>query len=122
MNGAGLLIVFAFDVAIAGLLLSGSFLAVQRDEDREKLSSYECGFDPFVLPQSKFDVQFFLVALLFIIFDLELIYIFPWCLAVGDLGLFGLGAMYLFLFILTMGFVYEWISGGLNWTDPSPGF
>lgn len=117
MNKFLLLIIFGFDVFVGGLLLVGSFLLVQRDDDREKLSSYECGFDPFSLPSAKFDVRFYLVALLFIIFDLELVYILPWCVAASELGLFGLGGMIFFLFILTLGFVYEWLNEGLDWSD-----
>lgn len=99
------------------LLLAGSSMLVRRDDDREKLSSYECGFDPFILPAAKFDVRFYLVAILFIIFDLELVYILPWCVAANELGLFGLGSMFLFLFILTLGFVYEWLNEGLDWSS-----
>jgi len=86
-----------------------------KDADPEKLSPYECGFDPFVDARQSFDVKFYLVSILFIIFDLEVMYLFPWALTLGSLGLFGLLSMFIFLAVLTIGFFYEWYKGALDW-------
>ncbi|MDB5361792.1 MAG: nuoA [Rhodospirillales bacterium] len=92
-----------------------SFVAGKQNPDSEKLSPYECGFEPFEDARSKFDVRFYLVAILFIIFDLEVAFLFPWAITLGDIGLFGFWSMVLFLGILTIGFVYEWKKGALEW-------
>jgi NADH-quinone oxidoreductase subunit A len=86
-----------------------------KDVDPEKLSPYECGFDPFSDARQSFDVKFYLVSILFIIFDLEVVYLFPWALTLGSIGLFGLVSMFLFLSVLTVGFFYEWYKGALDW-------
>ena len=83
--------------------------------DREKLSPYECGFEPFEDTRARFDVRYYLVAILFIVFDLEIAFLFPWAVALGKIGLAGLIAMGIFLAILTIGFVYEWKKGALEW-------
>jgi NADH-quinone oxidoreductase subunit A len=83
--------------------------------DPEKLSSYECGFEPFEDARRKFDVRFYLVAILFIIFDLEVAFLFPWAIALRDIGVFGWGSMMVFLGVLTVGFIYEWNKGALEW-------
>lgn len=83
--------------------------------DTEKLSAYECGFDPFDDARNKFDVRFYLVAILFIIFDLEVSFLFPWCINLGALPLFAFWSMFIFLSFLTIGFVYEWKRGALEW-------
>ena len=83
--------------------------------DAEKNSAYECGFEPFEDARMRFDVRFYLVAILFIIFDLEVAFLFPWAAALGDIGLFGFWSMVVFLLILTVGFVYEWKKGALEW-------
>ena len=83
--------------------------------DSEKLSAYECGFEAFGDARGKFDVRFYLVAILFIIFDLEVAFLFPWAIALGDIGLLGFWSMMLFLFVLTVGFIYEWKKGALEW-------
>jgi NADH-quinone oxidoreductase subunit A len=83
--------------------------------DPAKLSSYECGFEAFEDSRSKFDVRYYLVAILFIVFDLEIAFLFPWAVALGKIGLFGLIAMGIFLVILVVGFVYEWKKGALEW-------
>ena len=83
--------------------------------DAEKLSAYECGFDAFDDARNKFDVRFYLVAILFIIFDLEVAFLFPWAVSLGDIGLFGFWSMVVFLGILTIGFIYEWKKGALEW-------
>ena len=106
-------------VAVAGLigaaLLIAPFLVAFQQPDPEKLSAYECGFNAFDDARMKFDVRYYLVAILFIVFDLEIAFLFPWAVALGKLGLFGLGAMTLFLGILVVGFIYEWKKGALEW-------
>ena len=100
------------------LLVLGSGLgrlSVRDKDDAAKLSPYECGFDAFEDSRMKFDVRYYLVAILFIVFDLEIAFLFPWAVALGKLGLFGLGAMTLFLGILVVGFIYEWKKGALEW-------
>jgi NADH-quinone oxidoreductase subunit A len=92
-----------------------SYILVLRQSDTEKLSAYECGFDPFSDARTRFDVRFYLVAILFIIFDLEIVYLFPWVVALHSIGGLGFWSMILFLFVLTIGFVYEWSKGALNW-------
>ncbi|MBY0438390.1 MAG: NADH-quinone oxidoreductase subunit A [Burkholderiales bacterium] len=83
--------------------------------DAEKLSPYECGFEAFEDARMKFDVRYYLVAILFILFDLEIAFLFPWAIVLADIGWFGLGAMFVFLMILVVGFVYEWKKGALEW-------
>ena len=83
--------------------------------DPAKLSPYECGFDAFEDARSKFDVRYYLVAIVFIVFDLEIAFLFPWAVALGKIGLFGLIAMAIFLAILVVGFIYEWKKGALDW-------
>jgi NADH-quinone oxidoreductase subunit A len=91
------------------------FLLAYKQPDSEKLSPYECGFNPFDDARMKFDVRFYLVAILFIIFDLEVSFLFPWAVAFGDLGLYGFWSMIVFLAVLTIGFIYEWKKGALEW-------
>ena len=95
-------------------ILAGFVLGPQRP-DEEKRSPYECGFEPFDDAHMKFDVRFYLVAILFIIFDLEIAFLFPWAIVLDDIGVFGLLAMFLFLAILVVGFIYEWKKGALEW-------
>ncbi len=97
-----------------GPLLIG-FLLGEHRPDREKNSPYECGFEAFEDSRMKFDVRFYLVAILFIIFDLEIAFLFPWAVALEKIGMVGLLAMGLFLFILVIGFIYEWKRGALEW-------
>ena len=92
-----------------------NFLASPNNPDPEKLSAYECGFDAFDDSRMEFDVRFYLVAILFIIFDLEIAFLFPWAITLGITGIFGFWSMMLFLFILTVGFIYEWKKGALDW-------
>ena len=106
-------------LAIA-LILSLGFLVLNfafspKNPDPEKLSAYECGFEPFNDSRMEFDIRFYLVAILFIIFDLEIAFLFPWAITLCNLGLFGFFSMMLFLFILTIGFIYEWKKGALDW-------
>jgi NADH-quinone oxidoreductase subunit A len=86
-----------------------------QNPDSEKVSPYECGFEPFDDARSKFDVRFYLVAILFIIFDLEVAFLFPWAISLADIGAFGFWSMMGFLGVLTIGFVYEWKKGALEW-------
>lgn len=95
-------------------LLAGFIIAPHRPYD-EKRSSYECGFEPFDDAHSKFDVRYYLVAILFIIFDLEIAFLFPWAIVLDEIGVFGLLSMFLFLGILIVGFIYEWKKGALEW-------
>jgi NADH-quinone oxidoreductase subunit A len=95
-------------------MIAAIVLAVSRP-DPEKLSAYECGFNAFDDARMKFDVRFYLVAILFIIFDLEVAFLFPWAVAFGDVGWFGFWSMMVFLAVLTVGFAYEWKKGALEW-------
>ena len=102
------------------LILSIGFIFVNfvfspHKPDPEKLSTYECGFEPFNDSRMEFDVRFYLVAILFIIFDLEIAFLFPWAISLGNIGLLGFSSMMIFLFILTIGFIYEWKKGALDW-------
>ena len=106
-------VVVAF--AISGAMLGASLLAGQQKPYAEKLSAYECGFDPFDDARRRFDVRFYLVAILFIIFDLEVAFLFPWAISLGRIGMFGFLSMLGFLGVLTVGFVYEWRKGALEW-------
>ena len=96
------------------LLFLGRVLAPNRP-DKEKLSPYECGFEAFEDSRMKFDVRYYLVAILFIIFDLEIAFLFPWAIVLDSIGVFGFWAMMLFLAILVVGFIYEWMKGALEW-------
>ena len=105
---------------VLALGLSSAFVVVNfilspKKPDPEKLSAYECGFEPFEDSRMEFDVRFYLVAILFIIFDLEIAFLFPWAISLGNIGLLGFTSMMIFLFILTIGFVYEWRKGALEW-------
>ena len=102
-------------VVIALPLMIAPFLIAYKQPDPEKLSAYECGFNAFDDARMKFDVRFYLVAILFIIFDLEVSFLFPWAVAFGNLGLFGFWSMMVFLAVLTIGFIYEWKKGALEW-------
>jgi len=92
-----------------------NFLFSPKNPDPEKLSAYECGFEAFGDSRMEFDVRFYLVAILFIIFDLEIAFLFPWAISLGNIGALGFLSMMIFLFILTIGFVYEWKKGALDW-------
>ena len=102
-------------VAIGVALLVVPFLVAYKQPDSEKLSAYECGFAAFDDARMKFDVRFYLVAILFIIFDLEVAFLFPWVVAFEEVGWFGFWSIMLFLAVLTVGFVYEWKKGALEW-------
>ena len=96
-------------------LMVAPFLVAVRNPDPEKVSAYECGFNAFDDARMKFDVRFYLVSILFIIFDLEVAFLFPWAVAFGDIGAFGFWSMGAFLGVLTVGFIYEWKKGALEW-------
>jgi len=100
---------------ICTALLVAPFLVAYRSPDSEKLSAYECGFNPFDDARMKFDIRYYLVSLLFIIFDLEVAFLFPWAAAFRDIGAYGFWSMIIFLGVLTVGFVYEWKKGALEW-------
>ncbi len=106
-------------LAVAGglgvLLMSLGFLFGPRRPDAAKLSPYECGFEAFEDSRMKFDVRYYLVAILFIVFDLEIAFLFPWAVALDSIGLVGLAAMGVFLLVLVVGFIYEWKKGALEW-------
>jgi len=110
------LVIFIGVAVVIGLaLLVSPFLIAYRQPDPEKLSAYECGFNAFDDARMTFDVRYYLVALLFIIFDLEVAFLFPWAVTFGALGWFGFWSMMIFLGVLTIGFVYEWKKGALEW-------
>ncbi len=110
------IIIFLALATVIGLaLLVAPFMIAVKRPDPEKVSAYECGFDAFDDARMKFDVRFYLVAILFIIFDLEVAFLFPWAVAFESVGWFGFWAMMIFLSVLTIGFVYEWSKGALEW-------
>lgn len=106
-------IAIAAVVSLAAVVLS--LVVAKQKPDPEKLSAYECGFDAFDDARHKFDVRYYLVAILFIIFDLEVAFLFPWAVTLGDIGMFGFWSMVAFLGVLTVGFIYEWKKGALDW-------
>lgn len=110
--------ILVFLIIASGLslvMIVGSLLVGKRNPDKNKLAAYECGFDAFDDARSRFDVRFYLVAILFIIFDLEIAFLFPWAITLGDIGLYGFVSMMIFLTVLTVGFIYEWNKGALDW-------
>jgi NADH-quinone oxidoreductase subunit A len=110
-----ILIFLGIAVGMTIMILMASFVVARQRPDTEKLSAYECGFAPFEDTRGRFDVRFYLVAILFIIFDLEVAFLFPWAVSLGNIGMFGFWSMMFFLAILTIGFVYEWKKGALEW-------
>jgi len=108
-------LLFIMSILLSLIILGLSYFIKSKDYTWEKISSYECGFQPFEDTRSRFDVKFYLVAILFIIFDLEIAYFFPWSLSLDELLIEGIVSMIIFLFILTIGFVYEWKKGALDW-------
>ena len=101
--------------ALTGVIVLSSFIIARQHPNVAKTSAYECGFDAFEDARHKFDVRFYLVAILFIIFDLEVAFLFPWAITLGKIGVFGFWSMMVFLAILTIGFIYEWKKGALEW-------
>jgi NADH-quinone oxidoreductase subunit A len=110
-----ILLFILFGLLLAGVLLSLGKLVAPNKPDPEKLSAYECGFEAFEDARMKFDVRYYLVAILFILFDLEIAFLFPWAVVLPDIGYAGFIAMMVFLAILIVGFIYEWKKGALEW-------
>ena len=110
-----ILVFLAVASAIGLVLLALGFLIGRGGKDEEKLSPYECSFEPFDDSRTKFDVRYYLVAILFIIFDLEIAFLFPWAVSLDKVGRFGIVSMAIFLAILVVGFIYEWKKGALEW-------
>ncbi len=110
-----ILIFLAIAIGLSLVIVAAAFIVAKQNPDSEKLSAYECGFEEFDDARRQFDVRFYLVAILFIIFDLEVAFLFPWAVALGDIGVFGFWSMMIFLLVLTVGFVYEWRKGALEW-------
>jgi len=110
-----LVVFIAVALGLGLVLLIAPFIVAYKSPDPEKLSAYECGFNAFDDARMKFDVRFYLVAILFIIFDLEVTFLFPWAVVFGELGTYGFWSMMGFLGVLTIGFVYEWKKGALEW-------
>ena len=110
-----ILLFLGIATAISAVAVGLSYLVAEQKPDSEKVAAFECGFDAFEDARSRFDVRFYLVAILFIIFDLEVAFLFPWAISLGDIGMFGFWSMVVFLAILTVGFVYEWRKGALEW-------
>jgi NADH-quinone oxidoreductase subunit A len=110
-----LVVFIGLSALIGAALLVAPFIVAYKNPDPEKLSAYECGFNAFDDARMKFDVRFYLVAILFIIFDLEVAFLFPWAVAFGKLGATGFWSMFVFLAVLTVGFAYEWKKGALEW-------
>jgi NADH-quinone oxidoreductase subunit A len=110
-----ILVFLAIAGGISAAMVAASVLIARQHPDKEKLSPYECGFDPFEDARIRFDVRYYLVAILFIIFDLEVAFLFPWAVSLGDIGVFGFWSMVVFLAVLTIGFIYEWKKGALEW-------
>ena len=106
-------LIIALGFSVGFIILN--FVLSPKNPDPEKLSTYECGFEPFQDSRMEFDVRFYLVAILFIIFDLEIAFLFPWAISLGSIGILGFTSMMIFLFILTIGFIYEWKKGALDW-------
>ncbi len=108
-------IFFGIAIILSGLMIFMAYLRAVQKPDPEKLSPYECGFETFGEAQLKFDVRFYLVGILFVIFDLEVAFLFPWAVSLKNIGLPGFLSMMIFLGILTIGFIYEWKKGALEW-------
>jgi NADH-quinone oxidoreductase subunit A len=110
-----ILIFLGIAVGMAVVIVLASYIVGGERPDVDKNAAYECGFDPFEDSRGKFDVRFYLVAILFIIFDLEVAFLFPWAVSLRDTGAFGFWSMFIFLAVLTVGFIYEWRKGALDW-------
>jgi NADH-quinone oxidoreductase subunit A len=110
-----ILIFLGVAIGLAIVVVAIPYIVAARKPDKEKLSAYECGFEAFGDARGTFDVRFYLVAILFIIFDLEIAFLFPWAITLGKIGAFGFWSMMVFLAVLTIGFIYEWKKGALEW-------
>ncbi len=114
-NYLPVLIFIVVGIAVGGVMIAMGFMLGPHRPDSEKLSPYECGFEAFEDSRMKFDVRYYLVAILFILFDLEIAFLFPWAVVLKEIGWFGYIAMSIFLGILVIGFIYEWKKGALEW-------
>ena len=114
-NYLPVLIFIVVGIVVGGAMIAIGFILGPHRPDDEKLSPYECGFEAFEDARMKFDVRYYLVAILFIIFDLEIAFLFPWAIVLEEIGVFGYAAMVVFLGILVIGFIYEWKKGALEW-------
>lgn len=114
-NYLPVLIFLVIGLAVGAVMIALGYVLSPHKPDKEKLSPYECGFEAFGDARMKFDVRYYLVAILFIIFDLEIAFLFPWAIVLEDIGMFGYVAMAIFLGILVIGFIYEWKKGALEW-------
>ena len=110
-----ILIFLGIAIGLAVIMIVASLLVAKQKPGTEKVSAYECGFEPFEDSRGRFDVRFYLVAILFIIFDLEVAFLFPWAVSLSNIGAFGYWSMMVFLGVLTVGFIYEWKKGALEW-------
>lgn len=110
----GILVLLIFSVVLSAIISGASYILGDKQPDREKVSAYECGFDPFGTPGRPFSIRFFLIGILFLIFDLEISFLFPWCVVCNQVFPFGYWTMIVFLAVLTLGLVYEWLKGGLE--------
>jgi NADH-quinone oxidoreductase subunit A len=110
-----ILVFLAIAGGMATAMIVASYVLARQNPNSEKLSPYECGFEPFEDARMRFDVRFYLVTILFIIFDLEVAFLFPWAVSLGHIGVFGFWSMMVFLAVLTVGFIYEWKKGALEW-------
>lgn len=115
LNYLPILLFLVIASGMSAAMVIGSLIVGRQNPDPEKNSAYECGFDAFMDARNKFDVRFYLVSLLFIIFDLEIAFLFPWAISLGKIGMFGFWSMMVFLGVLTVGFIYEWKKGALDW-------
>lgn len=111
------LMIFAFiSILIVFILLLVSYIVSPKNINVEKLSAYECGFEPFDESRKSFDIQFYIVGVLFLIFDIEIAFLFPWAVSLSSIGLFGFWTMMTFYFLINIGFIYEWQRGALDWS------
>ena len=110
-----IILVLIFSIGLSTIIAIASYLLSDKTPDKEKVSVYECGFDPFHSPGKPFSIRFFLIAILFLVFDLEISYLFPWSYSNNIISLKGQWIIILFLIILTLGLIYEWLKGGLEW-------
>jgi len=115
LNYLPIIVFLGIAAVLSCAMVFASLIIGKNKPDAEKLSAYECGFDAFDDTRKKFDVRFYLVAILFIIFDLEVAFLFPWAVSLGEIGMFGFWSMVVFLGVLTVGLVYEWNKGALDW-------
>jgi NADH-quinone oxidoreductase subunit A len=110
-----IIVFLAVAVVLSAAMVGMAFIVGKQNPDKEKNSAYECGFEAFDDARRQFDVRFYLVAILFIIFDLEIAFLFPWAITLSETGVVGFWSMMVFLAVLTVGFIYEWKKGALEW-------